>query len=314
MKFWQILVSATQAVGGQAVIEGVMMRAKNDIAIAVRRSDGTIITSSRVWYKLTKNPLLQKPFIRGFFALVESMVNGIIALQFSSNEQLNEDEKFGKKEIILSMVLAFSFSLGIFVGVPHLLSIVMGATALSGDATSLSFHLWAGIFKISLFILYVVLISRMKDIYRVFQYHGAEHKVIWAYEKGKELTVAEIQKESTLHPRCGTAFLLFVLIISVTTFTLVIPLFLEAVPMENPILRHSVLLVFKIVLMVPISAMAYEVIKFSGRHYKSLWCRIFSYPGLLMQKLTTREPEDAQVEVALTALKNVLGEKKDNES
>ncbi|MBU1249100.1 MAG: DUF1385 domain-containing protein [Proteobacteria bacterium] len=290
-----------------------MMRAKNMLAIAVRKPDGEIKVELRPWFSLTSHPLLKKPFLRGFPVLLETLVNGIKALNFSATESVPEEEQeegggLTAWHLALTMVVALSFALGLFVVLPHFFSVGMEYLGLAGDVDTISFHIWDGVFKLSLFIGYILAISLIPDIRRVFQYHGAEHKTIWAYETGVPLTPANASLHSRLHPRCGTAFLLFVLAISIVLFTVLVPLMLIPWTPENFIVKHMYIVGVKFALMVPVSSLAYELIKFAGKFHKNILCRMMCWPGLAMQALTTKEPDDAQLEVAIAALKCALGE------
>ncbi len=306
-----ILLAAPQAVGGQAVIEGVMMRAKNVLAIAVRKPDGEIKVEVRPWFSLVKHPFLKKPFVRGFPVLLETLVNGIKALNFSAQESVPEEEQeetggLTTWHLVLTMIVALAFALGLFVVLPHFFSVAMEWFALAGDVDSISFHIWDGIFKLGMFVGYILAISLIPDIRRVFQYHGAEHKTIWAYEQGSELTPEGARSYSRLHPRCGTAFLLFVLAISIVLFTFLVPLMIRPWAPENFLLKHLYVIGLKFLLMVPVSCLAYELIKFAGKFHENVLCQIMCWPGLSMQILTTKEPDDDQLEVAIAALKHAL--------
>ncbi len=304
-----LVLAAPQAVGGQAVIEGVMMRARNNLAIAVRKSDGEILTEVRPWVSLAIHPWLHNPFFRGFPILLETMVNGIKALNFSAVQAAEDDEddtELTSWHLILTMALALGAALGLFVVLPHFLSIGMQYLEMGGDVDSLSFHIWDGIIKMAIFVGYLVAISYIPDIRRVFEYHGAEHKVIWTWEEGKELKPESTHFYSRLHPRCGTAFLLFVLVISITLFAVLVPYLLTFYSPENFVLKHLYIVGMKLFLMIPVSNIAYEMIKFAGRHSKSMLCKIMSWPGMMMQLLTTREPDDSQIEVAIAALQGAV--------
>jgi uncharacterized protein YqhQ len=303
-------LAAPQTVGGQAVIEGVMMRARDQLAIAVRRPDGGIVTEIRPWFTFGHWEFLKKPFLRGFPILMETMINGIKALNFSATQALDEekDGELTKMHLALTMAVAIGAALALFVVLPHLFSVGMRWTGLSGGLESLSFHVWDGVFKMLVFIGYIGAISLVPDIRRVFQYHGAEHKVIWAFEDGREVTPAASRGYSRLHPRCGTTFLLFVLAVSILLYTVLVPLVLSWYAPQNAVLKHTYIVAAKLALMVPISCLAYEMIKFAGKFHKNALCRLLSAPGLLMQMLTTKEPDEAQIEVAIAALKGALAE------
>jgi uncharacterized protein YqhQ len=202
----------------------------------------------------------------------------------------------------LTLAASIGFALLLFVVTPHLFSLGMRGLGLSGGVEDLSFHVWDGLFKMVLFVGYVAAISFLPDIRRVFQYHGAEHKVIWAYEQGAELSPAGARGFSRLHPRCGTAFLLFVLAISIVLYAFLVPWLLTFYAPATAWIKQVYIVALKLVLMVPVSALAYEVIKLAGKFHTNIACRLISAPGLFLQMLTTKEPDDAQIEVALAAL------------
>jgi uncharacterized protein YqhQ len=301
------MMAAPQTVGGQAVIEGVMMRAKDNLAIAIRKADGEIVTEVRPWFTLVRHPLLKKPFLRGFPILMETMVNGVKALNFSAMQAADEgDEDDGELttwHLVLTMVLALGAALGLFVVLPHFLSVGMEQFGWAGDVDSLSFHAWDGLIKMVVFVTYIVAISFIPDIRRVFEYHGAEHKVIWTWEEGGELSPANTHPYSRLHPRCGTAFLLFVLVVSILLYAVLVPYLLTFYSPENFVVKHLYVVVMKLFLMIPVSCVAYEMIKFAGKHSRNTVCKLMCWPGLMLQLLTTKEPDDSQVEVAIAALR-----------
>ncbi|MGE4551654.1 MAG: DUF1385 domain-containing protein [Desulfovibrionaceae bacterium] len=298
-----------------------MMRAKDRLAIAVRKPDGVIQVESRPWFSLTHAPLLKKPFVRGFPVLLETLVNGIKALNYSANVALQEsgdgtdgaagspaDKPLTSWQIALTMGVAIGAALLLFVVLPHFFSMVMKWWGLGGGVDDLSFHAWDGLFKLVMFLGYIVAISFVPDIRRVFEYHGAEHKSIWSYETDGALTPAAARGFSRLHPRCGTAFLLFVLAVSIALFAVLVPWLLTFYSPANYWLKHTYIVSLKLVLMAPVSCLAYELIKFAGRFHENFLCRVLCWPGLAMQLLTTKEPDDSQLEVAIAALKGALGE------
>jgi len=291
-------------------MEGVMIRSKNCLAIAVRRPDGEILVETRPWFSLTGSKWLKKPFVRGFPVLLETLVNGIKALNFSAQQALDEEEgEISPWAMTLTMISAIGFALLLFVVAPHMFSLGMKWLGLSGGAEALSFHMWDGLFKLLMFVGYILCISFIPDIRRVFQYHGAEHKVIWAYENDVVLSPEAVRDFSRLHPRCGTTFLLFVLAVSIVLYTFLVPLLLTWWAPENAVLKQAYIIGVKFLLMVPISAISYEIIKFSGKFHKNILCKALACPGLAMQMLTTHEPDDAQIEVAIAALNGALGRK-----
>lgn len=277
--------------GGQAVIEGVMMRGPKQSAIAVRLPNGEIEVAYQDINPWTKKPVLKWPVIRGFVALIESLIVGVRALTYSADRAVEEEgEEVGWKEMTLTIGLALVFGIVLFIGIPT------GAAHLMQKWVPGVFwqNLLEGVIRLAVFFIYVIGISRMKDIQRVFQYHGAEHKVIYTYEAGKELTVENARPFTTLHPRCGTSFLLIVVVVSIFVFA-----FLGLDPLWWRV-------VSRILLMPVVAGIAYEILKFSARHLDSPWLKWVITPGLLLQHLTTREPDDSQLEVAIAALKGVL--------
>ncbi|WP_461211508.1 DUF1385 domain-containing protein [Desulfocurvus sp. DL9XJH121] len=303
-----LVLGAAPTVGGQAVMEGVMMRNKSRLAIAVRKPDGAIEVSTRPWFSLTRQAWLKKPFMRGFPVLLETLVNGISSLNWSAQTALEDEEdgELGPWAMALTVGFALVMAVGMFVVLPHLFSLGMEHFGLGGDTTSLSFHVWDGFFKLAVFLGYIWSISFIPDIRRVFQYHGAEHKVIWAYESGRELVPGSARGFSRLHPRCGTAFLLFVLSLAIVTHAAFVPALLAVYAPQGAVLRQAYIIVAKILLMIPIAAMAFELIKFTGPRSEQGLCRYLCWPGLMLQRMTTFEPDDGQLEVAIAALKGAL--------
>lgn len=277
--------------GGQAVIEGVMMRGPEELAIAVRKPDNEIVLEERPINSVTKRyPFLKWPFLRGTIALFESLIIGIQALTFSANQAADgEEEELSNWELTITVAVAMGLGILLFVVTPASIARLLYVL----KSTALIVFL-EGLVRISIFLIYVLIISRMKDIQRVFQYHGAEHKVIHAYEAGDELTVANAQQHSTLHPRCGTSFLLIVMVIMIFLFSFI---------GKPPLLIR---IAYKIVLLPVVAGISYEIIKLSGKYARSPIMKIIITPGLWLQRLTTREPDDGQVEVAIKAFIAVL--------
>jgi len=297
-------------VGGQAVIEGVMMKAPKSLAVVVRRPNGELVAREDFLNPWTDRfPLLKWPVLRGTLVLMETLILGIKALNFSANQAMAEEEEsqeIGRWAMFGTMALALLLGLGLFVALPHWISAYLGGlTSFQFGVDSFSFHLLDGLIKVFFFVAYVWLISRFKDIRKVFQYHGAEHKSIYTYEAGQDLTVANAKGHSTLHPRCGTSFILLVLVISLLFFSIVFPL-LPKLPSLNFWVRNGIYIAFKILLMIPITGLAYEAIKYSGKKAHLPWVRLIILPGLWIQRLTTQEPTDDQIEVALAALNRVI--------
>ena len=296
-------------VGGQAVMEGILMRNGASYALAVRRPSGTISVEKRNWRTVGPTGLRAKKFLRGFPILVETLANGIRALNRSADLSCGDgDEKpMGRMETALTLFFALGMAVLLFVAAPHALALAMQWLGLGGGMEGFTFHVWDGLYKFIMFIGYIAAISLLPDIRRVFQYHGAEHKAIHAFEAGGMVTVATARKGSRLHPRCGTTFLLFVLSLAIVLHAVLVPLLLMAWHPASAPLRHAGIVLFKIVLIVPVSAIAYELIRWSAALEGGFWARILRGPGLFLQYLTTREPDDAQLEVAVAALREALG-------
>ncbi len=297
-------------VGGQAVIEGVMMRAKHTYAIAVKRPDGSItIKEDRLHTLAERYPFLHWPFFRGPVVLLEALIYGIKALSFSAQASLDEEEEqLSPWSMALTIVFACTMAIFFFGLLPHYLSGWVG-WLWGADLTvnNFTFHVVDGILKIVFFLLYVWSISFVDDIRRVFEYHGAEHKSIFTFEAGEPLTVENARKHEIWHPRCGTSFILVVLLTSILVFTVLFPL-LPVLQVGGRLTTNLVQVGIKILLMFPIAAVSYEIIRLGSRHTNHPLCKLVLWPGLLTQRLTAREPSDEQLEVALEALRAVINQ------
>jgi uncharacterized protein YqhQ len=288
-------------IGGQAVIEGVMMRAPACLTVAVRRPDGTIALREGPYRSTWSRKLWKLPGFRGVAMLVESMTMGFSALQFSAEQQMTEeelaqDQGSGKLAVAFSTLIA----LGLFIALPQgLASLTASSAGWDLGLTDTAFHALIGAFKLLIFVGYLFAISRIPDVRRLFQYHGAEHKTIHAYEKKLPLTVENVQAQSTLHPRCGTTFLVVVIVVSIILGSLVAPLLM---PDVEGWLGQVALLLIRIGLLPVIAAVSYELQKLSARFCTTGWRRAVLYPGFLFQKITTRLPDDDQVEIAIAAM------------
>lgn len=278
-------------VGGQAVIEGVMMRGKTHVAVAVRQPDGEISVDVRPVNSISdRYPILKKPFLRGVVSLVESLVMGMKALAYSAQVSGDEDEKLDSKEMALTIAVSAGLAILLFIVIPTWSMRFL--TGITQDHMAL--NLAEGVLRMAIFLAYIAAISSMNDIQRVFQYHGAEHKTIYTYEAGLPLKVENVRPFSTLHPRCGTNFLMIVMLISMFIFTFLgWPSLLERIAS-------------RIILMPVIAGVSYELIRYAGAHADNPLVRIAITPGLLLQKLTTRQPDDSQIEVAIASLKAVV--------
>jgi uncharacterized protein YqhQ len=291
------------AVGGQAVLEGVMMRGQNGIAVAVRKPNGDIALKNEPFQPITKRiKWLNVPILRGAILLVETMYIGVKALNFSGDIAMEEEKKkaeaAGKKQnetlnslwMAMTIVFALAIGMAVFFYIPLLL------TELLHLESGILFNLVDGIIRLVFFLAYIYTISRWKEIRRVFEYHGAEHKSIHAFENQKELIPESARPFTTLHPRCGTSFLLIVMVVSILVF-----MFLgKPTNVGQRLLRLAFVPV--------IGGISYELIKLSAKAYSNRFFRLFIIPGLWLQKITTVEPDDSQLEVAMVALKSAIGQ------
>jgi len=278
--------------GGQAVIEGVMMRGQKTMVTAVRRPNGELAIDTQPLATIYTGWMRKAPLIRGVIVLIEAMVLGIKTLLYSANVSLEAEEEKISGGLVWAMVLfSVALAVGLFFVAPLFLTKLLDPHIHS----SLVFHLIEGFVRLAIFIVYLKLMILVPDIKRVFAYHGAEHKTVNAYEDGVPLEVEAIKGYSTAHVRCGTSFLFAVLIIAILVFALI---------GRPPSLWLMVL--SRIILIPVIAALGYEVTHFGGKHTKNSLVRAILYPGLLLQKLTTRQPDDSQLGVAISALKKVV--------
>ena len=281
---------AKLSVGGQAVIEGVMMRGPKDVATAVRDPNGRIqVETHPVSSIADRYPIFKKPMLRGTVSLVESLVLGLRSLSYSAKMAGDEDEQLTDKEMAGTIIFALVLASILFIAIPT------GAAKFFHFITDdpMFLNLMEGFLRLAIFLAYIGGISRMKDIRRVFQYHGAEHKTIHCYEAGLPLTVANVQRFSRLHPRCGTNFLLIVMLVSIFVYAF----------LGWPSLIERI--VSRILLLPVVAGISYELIRFAGRTTNPVALKLIK-PGLWLQYLTTRPPQDDMVEVAIESLKAVL--------
>lgn len=296
------------SIGGQALIEGIMMKGPSRMATAVRMPDNEITVKVTELETENKDKFLNKltnlPFIRGSFKLISSMTLGVKELMYSASfsEEVEEDaidrflrkvfkDKAEKAIIYVSLILALIISVGVFMLAPSFLTSLLKGFV----KNSIVLNLIEGIIRVTIFIAYVKLTSKLDEIKRVFMYHGAEHKTIYCYENGEELTVDNVRKYSTLHPRCGTSFIVNVLLISIVVFSFF--------GWPNPLLRALI----RILMLPVIAGISYEINRFiGGLESQNILSRIVTYPGFLVQKITTSEPDDSMLEVAIAAMKEVI--------
>ena len=285
-------------IGGQAVLEGVMMRSLTGYSVAVRQPNGEVAIKKDKLVSITaKYPFLKFPVLRGSVVLIQSLILGMRALNYSASvatENEAGEQEMSNWAMASTMLVAMVIGLGVFILAP------LGITNLirhffAPHMGNIAYNAIDGVLRAVFFFIYILSISFMDDIKRVFQYHGAEHKTVYTFEANEELTVENARTKSTLHPRCGTSFLMFVMAISILVFSLV--------PSTVPFV---VKFAARVVLIPLIAGLAYEVIRFSARHLSNPVCRLLTRPGMLLQKITTKEPDDLQLAVAITALKEAL--------
>lgn len=293
--------------GGQAVIEGVMMRTPDYFVIAVRKPDGSIKVKSRRWENLFPG-IVKKPFLRGMFVLYEAMYNGMQAITWSANESVEEgkeQEKLTKTGTILTIMAAFALAMLLFVAIPHgaayfLEKGIRGETSIN----SMFFHFLDGVVKVIIFTLYLWSISKMAEVKRLFSYHGAEHKAITTWEAGEELIPDNARKKPKAHPRCGTSFMITVILISILVFTVV---FAFVPPLTgNKLLDNLVYILIKMILIFPIGGISYELQKLVSRFPRNKILAVMIAPGLWYQGITTTEPDPDVLEIGLVSLARAL--------
>ncbi|MBO5079198.1 MAG: DUF1385 domain-containing protein [Oscillospiraceae bacterium] len=310
-------------IGGQALIEGIMMRGPEKDAVVVRTKDGLQVdVKPRKIHK--KGSICTWPLIRGMVNFFDSQVTGVKALMQSADLSPEEEQeapskldkwlekKLGDKGfqnfiISTAVFLGLAMSIGLF----FLLPMLVGSLLSNWITNNLVLNLLEGIVRIGIFVAYIVLVSRMQDMKRVFAYHGAEHKTIRCYEAGLPLTVENIRQQTRLHPRCGTSFLLVVMILSILVFSVASSLILAVIPglaaMRGQFLYSLIMIVFKLLLLPFVVAVSYEINRWVGRHDNG-FTRFLTAPGMWFQNFTTREPDDSMIEVAVTAVEAVLPE------
>ncbi|MBI2649880.1 DUF1385 domain-containing protein [Candidatus Woesearchaeota archaeon] len=291
-------------IGGQAVIEGVMIRGLNNYVVAVRKNKGIVAKKGKISKR--KHHFLKLPLIRGFVNLVEMLVIGIRSLMWSAEQVAPKGEKIGKNELAFTILVSIGFAIIFFIALPYFLTNLVGFTE---EKKPVLFNIVDGIIRILLFLTYIAAISFMKDVRILFQYHGAEHKAIHCYEKNKKLNIANVKKFTTLHPRCGTSFLLIVFIVSILVFSLLPSIMLfyyQNFSTLNVWLRKGILFPVRILLIPLIAGISYEILKVSDKKQNIFLFKLVSMPGLALQKITTKEPNNKQIEVAVYSLKKLL--------
>lgn len=299
------------SIGGQALIEGIMMQGPKKRAIVVRGENGLVVKEEEIKFIKDKYPILGWPLVRGCVNFLSSMSNGVRALMFSAEQMPLEEQEAqeskidkwinehfsGEKAEKLMIGVAMVFGIGLAVVLFMLLPTLIAGIFTSFIKSRIIMNLIEGVIRIAIFLTYVWLATRMKDIHRVFEYHGAEHKTIFCYEAGLPLTVENVRPQPRNHPRCGTSFLFIVMIVSIIVFSVV--------SWSNPFIR----LLLRLVLLPVVVSISYELIRWAGRHDNWL-SKILSAPGKALQHLTVFEPDDGMIEVAIEAMKLVIPEEK----
>ena len=283
-------------IGGQAVIEGVMMRSPNSMAIAVRKPNGEIVVKREKLDFFSEKKFFSKlPLIRGVINLLSALILGMKALNFSANQSLGEEKEVSSWTMGLTFTFALCFGIFLFFLIPLFLTKWLRFAIPMVSTSGILFNLVDGIIRLMIFLAYLWAISFFKEIRRIFQYHGAEHKSIFAFESGEELMADRVKGFSYLHPRCGTSFLLIVMVVSILVFALI---------------PHHLSFGYKVasrVVFIPlIAGLAYEIIRFADKKRERKSMQVFIKPGLWLQRMTAREPSEDQIEVALRALREVL--------
>ena len=288
-------------IGGQAVIEGVMMKSPGSWTVAVRDQSGNIHLKKE---KLKPTPrFLKLPIIRGVVALFQALSIGIRAIEFSAGKAYSEEteEKLNGFSMVLTILVSILLSIGLFILLPLYATKLLGVVIHGVSKSSFIFNITDGIIRVMIFIFYVIAIGFWKEMARIFMYHGAEHKVIHAYEEGRELSVAGVKEFSTRHPRCGTSFLMIVMVVSILVFSFI--------PQQWPFVYKFL---SRIILIPLIAGSSFEFLKLSAKWQHNAIMHAMIVPGLMLQRLTTREPDDSQIEVALAALSEVIRLEEEN--
>ncbi|MBI2107813.1 DUF1385 domain-containing protein [Candidatus Woesearchaeota archaeon] len=291
-------------IGGQAVIEGVMIKSQNYYAVSVRKKGKIISKTEKL--KSRSSEFLKKPVIRGFFNLVDMLSIGMKSLMWSAEQAGDEDEKITKKEMAFTIAFSMAAVIVIFIGIPYFLT---GWIGFREESSPFYFNLIDGMIRILFFVLYIAAISFMSDVKTLFRYHGAEHMAVHCHEKGLELNAKNVRKFPTMHPRCGTSFIFLVLIVSILAFS-VIPSIVNYLFPEfaglNLLPRKAVLFLVRVSFVPLIAGVSYEILKASDRFHDRLFFRMIALPGILLQKITTKSPTDAQIEVAINSVKSII--------
>ena len=294
-------------VGGQAVIEGVMMRVPGALATAVRCPDGNIKIKREKFSSITESSILwSKPIFRGIASLYEAMKMGMSTLQWSADISYPEESNDGLLSKVLDFITTI-FSIMLAISLFMILPMWLTTKLLSIEKEALWFNLSSGSFRIAFFVLYLFLISKIKDIARLFQYHGAEHKVVYNFESGKDLSVKEAQTFPTQHPRCGTSFMFIVLLSAIFVFAIVdtiIIYYFGTISLSIRLLTHLPLIPL-------VSGIGYELIKITSKNNLLIF-QILKAPGIILQNITTKQPDDKMVEVSIAALEDAFGEEYEN--
>ena len=288
--------------GGQAIIEGVMIKSPSHVTMAVRSKDNILFKSEKINTKKASKIF----FVRGIVNLYDMLIYGTKAIIWSSQQQEYDGKEMTKTEIMLTMMLSVTLVIGIFIVLPYFLTSLTGVRE---QSSPVAFNLLDGIIRVIFFLTYLYLISLLKDVRVLFQYHGAEHKAIHCYEANKPLKIENIKPFSPIHPRCGTSFIMIVFLISIIVFSFVpgtVRLIIPKLFQMNIFIQKSILFFTRILLIPVIAGISYEILRLNTVHSNNVLMKVINFPGMLIQKITTKEPEEKQIEVAIASLKKAL--------
>lgn len=299
-------------IGGQAVIEGVMIRGPKYYTVSVRKKKKIITKKEKI--KVRKGKFFKLPVVRGFFNLVDMLKLGISSLTWSMDQQLEAENMEKLSKTAMASTIAFTVAIGLlfFVALPYFLTLIIG---FKEETSPFLFNFVDGLIRISIFLGYIISISFIKDIKVLFQYHGAEHMAVHCYENNKRLNVGNIKKFPTMHPRCGTSFIFIVLLSSILVFSILPPVVFYLFPNFihiNLILRKFILFLLRISLLPLIAGLSYELLKLSDKFKDNIFMNLLIQPGLLIQKITTKKPTKKQIEVAMESVKSLLSMEQKN--
>ena len=305
-QLYYLVCKSSIMVGGQAVMEGVMMRVPGYYATSVRDKSGQIHTHRNAFQPLVERYNFQHfPIVRGFLHLVDSMKIGFKELEWSANI-IDPPEKPNKIQEMLLSIVSVMFTISLFMGIPYLITELSLSAQNYFTHNQFNFNILAGFLRIIIFLLYLLILSQLKEIKTLFQYHGAEHKAVYNFESGEEINIQKAQQFSTKHPRCGTSFVFILMIVTIFTYSIIDSAFVALLAIDLNMFLRILLHLFCLPI---VSGIGYEVLKFLAKNQNNIFCRFLTLPGLLLQHITTQEPDNSQVEVSIIALNTAFGTK-----